>query len=86
MIFEKILENFWKSCKFFGFSFYRMGFVVKVSDLLEKPHQIYWFSGCDLHLPEAPGPRKPLAILQKLQKTSEIYAFWKNSGDFLKIV
>ena len=61
-----------------------MGFLVKVSDLLEKPHKICWFSGCDLHLPEAPGLRKPLAILQELQKTSEIYAFWKNSGDFFE--
>ena len=63
-----------------------MGFLVKVSDLLEKLHQICWFSGCDLHLPEAPGLRKPLAILQGQKKTSEIYVFWKNSGDFLNIL
>ena len=70
----------------FVFSFYRMGFLVKVSDLLEKLHQICWFSGCDLHLPEAPGLRKPLAILQGQKETSEIYVFLKIFWDFLKIL
>ena len=71
-------------------SFYRMGFVVKVSDLLEKPHQIYWFSGCDLHLPEAPGLRKPLAILQKTSKNfrnlcilKKFWRFFENLVSFL---
>ena len=62
-----------------------MGFLVKVSDLLEKLHQIDWFSGFDLHLPEAPGLRKPLAILQGQKETSEIYVFWNLFCDFLKI-
>ena len=68
------------------FWFYRMGFLAKGSDLLEKLHQICWFSGCDLHLPEAPGLRKPLAILQGQKETSEIYVFWKIFWDFLKIL
>ena len=84
MDFCQNFKFFYRFCNLFVFSFYRMGFLVKVSDLLEKLHQICWFSGCDLHLPEAPGLRKPLAILQELQKTSEIYAFCKNSGDFLQ--
>ena len=58
-----------------------MGFLAKESDLLEKLHQIYWLSGCDLHLPEAPGLRKLLAILQGQKKASEIYDFWKKSWD-----
>ena len=60
-------QNFkflYRFCNLFVFSFYPMGFLVKVSNLLDKLHQICWFSGCDLHLPEAPGLRKPLAILQ----------------------
>ena len=68
----------------FVFSFYRMAFLVKVSDLLGKLHQICWFSGCDLHLSEAPGLRKPLAILQGQKESSEIYVFWKVFVDFLK--
>ena len=84
MHFDQNFKCFCSFCNLFVFSFYRMGFLVKVSDLLEKTHKICWFSGCDLHLPEAPGLRKPLAILQELQKTSEIYAFWKNSGDFFE--
>jgi len=59
-----------------------MGFLAKGSDLLEKLHQIYWFSGCDLHLPEAPGLRKPLATLQGQKKTSEILFFEKVLGIF----
>ena len=79
-------KSFYRFCNLFVFSFYRMGFLVKVSDLLEKLHQICWFSGCDLHLPEAPGLRKPLAILQGQKETSEIYVFWKIFWDFLKIL
>jgi len=56
-----------------------MGFLVKVSDLLEKLHQICWFSGCDLHLPEAPGLSK---VKKKLQKFMFLKMFW----DFLKIL
>ena len=61
-----------------------MGFLVKVSDLLEKLHQICWFSGCDLPLPDAPGLRKPLAILQGQKESSEIYISDKDFVDFLK--
>ena len=77
MDFCQNFKSFYKFCNLFVFCFYRMGFLVKVSDLLEKLHQICWFSGCDLHLPEAPGLRKPLAILQGQKETSEIYVFWK---------
>ena len=56
-----------------------MGFVVKVSDLLEKPHKICWFSGCDLHLPEAPGLRKPLAILQGQKNLQKFMIFEKKN-------
>ena len=144
MHFDQNFKCFYSFCNLFVFSFYRVGFLVKVSDLLEKTHQICWFSGCDLHLPEGPGLRKPLVILQKtsqnfrnlcilekfwrfwksckffgfsfyrlsflskgndfhekihqicwfsgcdfhlpVKKSSEIYAFWKKSGDFLKIL
>ena len=72
---EKILEIFWKFCNFFVFKRYyrtrRLG-VVCGSDFLEKIHQICWFSGCGFHPP--------------VKKSSEIYAFWKNSGDFWKIL
>jgi hypothetical protein len=68
----------------FVFSFYRMGFLVKVSDLLGKLHQIWCFSGRDLHLPDAAGLRKPLAILQCHKESSEIYVFWKVFVEFLK--
>ena len=84
MDFCQNFEFFYTFCNLFVFSFYRMGFLVKVSDLLEKLHQICWFSGCDLHLPEAPGLRKPLAILQGQKETSEIYVFWKKNWDFWK--
>ena len=56
------------------------------SEFLENFHQICWFSGCDFHLPMAPGVRKPLGIIQGQKKSSEIYEFWKNSGDFWKIL
>ena len=86
MDFCQNFKFFYRFCNLFVFSFYRMGFLVKVSDFLEKLHQICWFSGCDLHLPEAPGLRKPLVILQGQQETSEIYVFWKKNWDFLKIL
>ena len=86
MHFDQNFKCFCSFCNLFVFSFYRMGFLVKVSDLLEKLHQICWFSGCDLHLPEAPGLRKPLAILQCQKETSEIYVFWNFFWDFLKIL
>ena len=78
VLFSK-LQIFYRFCDLFVFWFYRMGFLAKGSDLMEKLHQIYWFSGCDLHLLEAPGLRKPLAILRGQKRTSEIYDFWKNS-------
>ena len=68
MHFGKILEIFWKSCKFFGFSFYRLSFLSKGNDFHEKIHQICWFSGCDFHL--------------TLKKSAEIYAFWTNNLRF----
>ena len=68
MIFEKNLEIFWKSCKFFGFSFYRLSFLSKGNDFHEKIHQICWFSGCDFHL--------------KIKKSAEIYAFWTKNLRF----
>ena len=86
MDFCQNFKFFYRFCNLFVFSFYRMGFLVKVSDLLEKLHQICWFSGCDLHLPEAPGLRKPLVILQGQKETSEIYVFWKMFWGFLKIL
>ena len=68
---EKNLEIFWKFCTFFVLKSYyrtrRLG-VVRGSDFLEKIHKICWFSGCDFHLP--------------VKKSSAIYAFWTNSGDF----
>ena len=76
----------WRFCNFFVFSFYRMAFLSKGSDFLEKFHQICWFSGCDFHLPGAPGARKPLGILQGPKKSSENYEFWNKSWDFLKIL
>ena len=67
-----------------------MAFVVKVSDLLEKPHQICWFSGCDLHLPEGPGLREPLVILQKTSQNfrnlcilEKFWRFFENLVSFL---
>ena len=84
MDFGQNFKIFYTFCNLFVFSFYRMGFLVKVSDLLEKLHQICCFSGCDLHLPDAPGLRKPLAILQCHKESSEIYVFWKVFVDFLK--
>ena len=69
---EKNLGNFWRLCNFFIFSFCRLEFLSKGSDFLEKIHQICWFPGCDFHLPA--------------KKSSEIYAFWKKSGDFLEIL
>ena len=81
---------FYRFCNLFVFSFYRMGFLVQVSDLLVKLHQICWFSGCDLHLPEAPGLRKPLAILQKTSKNfrnlcilEKFWRFFENLVSFL---
>ena len=68
MIFEKNLEIFWKSCKFFGFSFYRLSFLFKRNDFHEEIHQICWFSGCDYHL--------------KIKKSAEIYAFWTKNMRF----
>ena len=68
---EKNLEIFWKFCTFFVLKSYyrtrRLG-VVRGSDFLEKIHKICWFSGCDFQLP--------------VKKSSAIYAFWTNSGDF----
>ena len=68
---EKILEIFCKICICFVCKSYyrtrRLG-LVRGSDFLEKIHQICWFSGCDFHLP--------------VKKSSAIYAFWTNSGDF----
>ena len=77
MDFCQNFKIFYTFCTFFVFSFYRMGFLVKVSDLLEKTHKICWFSGCDLPLPDAPGLRKPLAILQCHKESSEIYVLGK---------
>ena len=69
--FWKNLEILCKFCTFFVLKNYfrtrRLG-VVRGSDFLEKIHQICWFSGCDFHLP--------------VKKSSAIYAFWTNSGDF----
>ena len=70
--FWKNLGNFWRFCNFFVFSFGRLEFLSKGNGFLENIHQICWFSGCDFHLPA--------------KKSSEIYAFWKKSGDFLKIL
>ena len=69
---EKNLGNFWRFCNFFVFSFGRLEFLSKGNGFLENIHQICWFSGCDFHL--------------QAKKSSEIYAFWKKSGDFLKIL
>ena len=59
---------------------------VNFSEFLEKIHQICWFFGNDFHLQMAPGVRKPLGVTQRKKKSSEIYKFWKNSGDFWKIL
>ena len=70
MIFEKILEIFWKSCKFFGFSFYRLSFLSKGNDFHEKFHRICGFSGCALH--------------RKIKKSAEIHAFWTENWRFFR--
>ena len=64
--------EFLKILYFFVFSFGRLEFLSKGNGFLENIHQICWFSGCDLDL--------------QAKKSSGIYAFWKNSGDFLKIL
>ena len=84
MDFCQIFEILYTFCNLFVFSFYRMGFLVKVSDLLEKLHQICWFSGCDLPLPDAPGLRKPLAILQCHKESSVIDVFLKSFCRFFE--
>ena len=90
MDFCQNFKIFYTFCNLFVFSFYRMGFLVKVSDFLEKLHQICWFSGCDLHLPEAPGLRKPLVIMQKTSRNfrnlcilKKFWRFFENLVSFL---
>ena len=71
MFFEKI-EIFLEILYFLAFHCTDWHSSPKEVIFMKKIHQICWFFGYDFHLP--------------VKKSSEIYAFWKKSGDFLKIL